>query len=99
MGSVPWSALVFLTLYFQLLGMSDLQASALNALFLAANALGALLGGFVGDRAAARYPDHGRVFVCQFSVAVGVPFSLLLFKVRQRACQGLVLCKGPCCAV
>jgi len=31
---VPWSALAFLTLYFQLLGMSDSQASALVALFL-----------------------------------------------------------------
>ena len=35
MGSIPWSALVFLTLYLQLLGMSDAQASALVALFLA----------------------------------------------------------------
>jgi hypothetical protein len=35
MGSIPWSALVFLTLYFQLLGMSDAQASSLVAIFLA----------------------------------------------------------------
>lgn len=33
-GSVPWSALAFLTLYFQLLGMSNGQASSLVALFL-----------------------------------------------------------------
>lgn len=33
-GSVPWSALAFLTLYFQLLGMSNGQASLLVALFL-----------------------------------------------------------------
>ena len=33
-GSVPWSALAFLTLYFQLLGMTDAQASSLVALFL-----------------------------------------------------------------
>lgn len=39
-GSVPWSALVFLTLYLQLLGMSDAQASSLVALF--------LLGGWRG---------------------------------------------------
>lgn len=80
-GSIPWSALVFLTLYFQLLGMTNLQASLLNALFLGANAIGALLGGCVGDEAARRYPQHGRIIVCQFSVAVGIPFSLLLLKV------------------
>ena len=39
-GTTPWVALVFLTLYFQLLGMSDLTASLLMATFLACNALG-----------------------------------------------------------
>ena len=43
---------------------------------------GGLLGGHIGDWAAARHPDHGRIAVCQFSVAVGVPLSVLLFKVR-----------------
>lgn len=27
-------------------------------------------------------PRHGRIFVCQASVFAGVPFSVLLFKVR-----------------
>ena len=40
MGTTPWSALVFLTLYFQLLGMSDAAASLLMAAFLASNAAG-----------------------------------------------------------
>lgn len=43
--------------------------------------LGGLMGGWIGDRAAARFPDHGRIVATQFSVIVGVPFSLLLFKV------------------
>ena len=38
-------------------------------------------GGYIGDKAAVRYPDHGRIFVVQFSVAIGIPFSLLLIKV------------------
>ncbi len=46
-------------------------------------ALGGLLGGYVGDLAAKRYPHHGRIFACQFSVAVGIPFSLLILKVRE----------------
>ena len=33
-GSVPWTALVFLTLYLQLLGMTDFAASVLMAVFL-----------------------------------------------------------------
>lgn len=79
-GSAPWSALVFLTLYFQLLGFSDLAASLLMAAFLAANAAGGLLGGLLGDAAARRFPDHGRIAVCQLFVGVGVPLAALLFK-------------------
>ncbi len=39
-GSTPWNALVFLTFYFQLIGMSDFQASILLAVFLASNGIG-----------------------------------------------------------
>ena len=35
----------------------------------------------MGDAAAARFPDHGRIAVTQFSVVSGVPLSLLLMKV------------------
>ena len=42
MGSIPWTALVFFTLYLQLLGMSDFAASVLMALFLGST--GALQG-------------------------------------------------------
>ena len=83
LGSTPWNALVFLTLYMQLLGMTDTAAAALMALFLGGTALGGLLGGFVGDLAAKRYPSHGRILVCQFSVVSGVPLSLLLLKVAS----------------
>lgn len=40
LGTTPWLALVFSTLYLQLLGFSDLQASVLVAIFLASNAAG-----------------------------------------------------------
>jgi hypothetical protein len=39
-GTTPWSALAFLTLYFELLGFSDGAASLLTGAFLAANACG-----------------------------------------------------------
>ena len=58
-GSIPWSALVFLTLYFQLCGMSDAQASGLMATFIGGGWLvGRLQAGWVcqllGDRSAWR---------------------------------------------
>lgn len=42
---------------------------------------GGLLGGYLGDKAAVRYPNHGRIFVVQISVITGPIFSLWLFKV------------------
>ena len=51
------------------------------AVYLACGGLGGLLGGVVGDAAARVFPDHGRIAVTQFSVAVGIPFALLLLKV------------------
>ncbi|KAL4859340.1 Zinc finger CCCH domain-containing protein 12 [Chlorella vulgaris] len=65
-GSLPWNALVFNTYYLQLLGFSDVQSS--------------LLGGFIGDWAAKRYPNHGRVAVAQVSVALSVPLAVSVFK-------------------
>ena len=81
MGSIPWKALLFLTLYLQLTGMSDLSASMLVALFYGAVALGNLLGGWVGDRAASKFPNTGRIAVTQFSVFIGIPLSWLIIKV------------------
>jgi MFS family permease len=79
-GSVPYASLVFLTLYLQLLGMSDAAASGLVATYLICGGFGGLLGGWIGDTVARRYPNHGRVAATQFSVASGIPFSFLIFK-------------------
>lgn len=49
-GSIPFQALVFFTLYFQLLGFSNFAASALMSGFLVATAFGGLLGGWIGDK-------------------------------------------------
>jgi len=48
-GSIPWNAMVFFTLYFQLLGFSDLSASILMAVFTLGCAVGALIGGALGE--------------------------------------------------
>ena len=47
-GSMPWNAMVFITLWLQLLGFSDFAASLLMALFALGSALGGLLGGAIG---------------------------------------------------
>jgi hypothetical protein len=65
--------------------MSNAHASMLVAMYLGGGGLGGLLGGWIGDRAARRFPDHGRIVATQFSVLVGIPFVAILFKVRQRA--------------
>ena len=83
MGSIPWNALLFFTLYLQLIGMSDFSASMLVSLFFGAVALGNLLGGWVGDRAASRFPNTGRIAATQFSVFIGIPLSWLLVKVTH----------------
>jgi hypothetical protein len=79
-GSAPWNALVFNILYLQLLGMTDFQASAVASAFLLGTAVGAQVGGAVGDWAAAKSPAHGRILTSQFSVGVGVPLALVVYK-------------------
>lgn len=60
--------------------MSDFAASLLMAIFLGCNAAGGFIGGVIGDWAASKWPSHGRIAVCQFSVGIGVPLSFILFK-------------------
>ncbi len=43
----------------------------------------------LGDWAAQRWPRHGRVTVCQISVGVGVPLSVLLFKASLQLAASL----------
>jgi len=70
-GNIPGQAVAFMTLFLQLLGMTDFWASALVALGMFAHALGGQAGGFLGDWAARRSPRYGRIVVCQVSVAAG----------------------------
>ena len=48
-GSLPWNAMVFFTLWLQLLGFSNFMASLLMATFAGGCALGQLLGGALGE--------------------------------------------------
>ncbi|CAD7698676.1 unnamed protein product [Ostreobium quekettii] len=80
-GSMPWKGLMgFFILYFQLMGMTDVQAWQAYSAFLVGTAFGGLLGGWVGDAAAKISPDHGRILACQFSVLSGLPLTAILFR-------------------
>lgn len=67
-GTMPWNAITFLTLWLQLLGFTDWEASVLSAAFYGATSIGALIGGYVADRAAQAAPNSGRIIAAQFSV-------------------------------
>ena len=64
-GAIPGNALQFTTLWMQQLGYSDTGAAALWSLVLAGQAIGHVLGGFLGDATARRSKDHGRIFLAQ----------------------------------
>ena len=70
-GSVPWNALSFSTMWLQYVGFSDASASLVTGMAILGVCLGNILGGYLGDAAAARLPDTGRVRVAQTSVALG----------------------------
>ena len=80
MGSFPWQAAVFFTLWLQLQGFASSTSANIAATFGAGVAVGALLGGHIGDRAARRLPDSGRIFTAQASVASGIPLIWLVLK-------------------
>lgn len=79
-GSTPWNAMVFFTLWLQLLGFTDYSASVLMALFAGGCAIGSALGGYLGDVLARRWPNSGRIITAQLSVLLSLPLSCLLLK-------------------
>eukprot|EP00928_Gymnodinium_smaydae_P058000 TRINITY_DN4120_c0_g5_i1.p1 TRINITY_DN4120_c0_g5~~TRINITY_DN4120_c0_g5_i1.p1 ORF type:complete len:491 (+),score=60.28 TRINITY_DN4120_c0_g5_i1:166-1638(+) len=80
-GCVPWNALSYQTVFFQLSGLTSFQAAVLPALQQSSAAVGSLLGGFIGDRMGRKCPLHGRAFTAQVSVAAGIPVAALIFNV------------------
>ncbi|XP_020696791.1 putative glycerol-3-phosphate transporter 2 isoform X1 [Dendrobium catenatum] len=77
-GSLPWTSMVFFTMWFELIGFDNKNSAALTSLFAIGCACGSFLGGFLADRASIFYPDKGRIICAQFSAFMGIPFSWLL---------------------
>ncbi|KAM7529745.1 hypothetical protein LguiB_033155 [Lonicera macranthoides] len=80
-GSLPWTAMVFFTLWFQLIGFNHNSTAALLSLFAAGCAMGSLVGGLIADRMSQLYPHSGRIMCAQFSAFMGIPFTWFLLRV------------------
>ncbi|PON31850.1 Major facilitator [Parasponia andersonii] len=80
-GCLPWTAMVFFTMWFELIGFDHNSTAALLSLFAIGCATGALLGGLIADRLSQLFPRSGRIMCAQFSAIMGIPFSWFLLKV------------------
>ncbi|XWS45371.1 hypothetical protein CRYUN_Cryun15aG0131100 [Craigia yunnanensis] len=80
-GSLPWTAMVFFTMWFELIGFDHNSTAALLSLFAIGCAMGSFLGGLIADRMSQIYPHSGRIICAQFSAFMGIPFSWFLLKV------------------
>ncbi|KAL3844858.1 hypothetical protein ACJIZ3_002261 [Penstemon smallii] len=80
-GSVPWTAIVFITLWLELIGFDHNSAATLVSLFAAGCALGSFFGGVIADKMSQKYPYSGRIMCAQFSAFMGIPFSIFLLRV------------------
>ncbi|CAH2076369.1 unnamed protein product [Thlaspi arvense] len=79
-GSLPWTAMVFFTMWFELIGFDHNQTAALLGVFATGGAIGSLTGGLIADRMSRIFPNSGRVMCAQFSAFMGIPFSVILLK-------------------
>ncbi|KAK6922755.1 Major facilitator superfamily [Dillenia turbinata] len=80
-GSLPWTAMVFFTMWFELMGFDHNTTAVLIGLFAVGCATGSLVGGIIADHMSRIYPHSGRIICAQFSAIMGVPFSLVLLRV------------------
>ncbi|XP_043709673.1 multidrug resistance protein 2-like [Telopea speciosissima] len=80
-GSVPWTAMVFFTMWFELIGFDNNESATLISLFAIGCAIGSLLGGLIADHMSRLYPNSGRIMCAQFSAFMGIPFSWFLLMV------------------
>ncbi|KAI3894659.1 hypothetical protein MKW92_003109 [Papaver armeniacum] len=80
-GTLPWAAVAFLTMWFELIGFDHNSTAALLVLFAIGCAIGSFLGGIIGDQVSLIYPHSGRIMGAQFSASMGIPFSWFLLMV------------------
>eukprot|EP00928_Gymnodinium_smaydae_P013117 TRINITY_DN14783_c0_g2_i1.p1 TRINITY_DN14783_c0_g2~~TRINITY_DN14783_c0_g2_i1.p1 ORF type:complete len:501 (-),score=110.85 TRINITY_DN14783_c0_g2_i1:59-1516(-) len=80
-GSIPWNAMSFETMFLLYLGFEPEQLSFITLCLAPTHILGGIVGGYIGDWAARRSPNHGRAYTAQVSVASGIPAAFVLIVV------------------
>lgn len=81
----------FLTLYLQLVGLSDNATAGVAALFQGGFALGGLLGGILADYTVLKWPIRGRANLAASSTLAGLPLAYLIFKGLPQTGSGAAL--------
>ncbi|CAE7545354.1 gudP [Symbiodinium necroappetens] len=71
-GCIPWNALSFMMMFVEDLGFDSSHAAVVLAVMSVGRILGCLLGGILGDYMARVSPLHGRAFVAQLSIILGM---------------------------
>lgn len=71
-GCIPWNALTFSMMFYQGMGFTPLQVGDMVMLQSAGKAVGSYLGGWLGDAFAANMPQHGRAFLAQITILLGM---------------------------
>jgi len=78
-GSIPWNSILFMILWIETMGFDAIMAGIAFAVVALGAAFGNLFGGFIGDKAAKRWPDKGRIMIAQISVFSGIPMMIIFF--------------------
>ena len=71
--------LSFLLLFTELVGFSKLQLLFLILAYSIGNMGGYLMGGMLGDKAAKRYPNHGRIALAQVGIAAAAVIYFIIY--------------------
>nr|MDO8097583.1 MFS transporter [Candidatus Njordarchaeota archaeon] len=78
-GTIPWNGIMFMVSWFEYIGFDNIIAGVMFVVIAIGAALGNLLGGLIGDRAARWRPRSGRIIIAQISVFSGIPLTYVIF--------------------
>ncbi|HME51664.1 MAG TPA: MFS transporter [Candidatus Lokiarchaeia archaeon] len=91
LGSIPWTGIPFLLPWLQDIGFDFYSAGAAFFCIGIAGAVGAVLGGWVGDKCAKWSPNRGRIMAAQLSIGSGLPIITIIFFVIPMNTGSLIL--------